>query len=432
MLALIRYKYLSGRRNNAGPFFVWSAVVVCALFFCLLAFAAAFGLSQGRHLTPAALEIWLLTVGVLLIDINIGRQAPLNLTLAREWEFLTTLPLSPVSIAVVELFEWLLTSALSVVAFLIAPLTACMLTASAPFPLTLQAQAALLLYCLLIMLAGAALHLLSLRREAYVTVPVRLASLICIIMVIALSPLQQFGIQSQLLAALREHVAQLVSLWLWPSTWAVESMRGALIFWLPLVGATALLAWVSVPGLLRYWQQEERAPRRSSGYPLRWRPDSGWALACWLALDMVFSPTLRVIPLILSRIINIIPIWYLMHLSNQELWLASIFLATAQLGWPLYRYLQDAYRTLEDEGLPLAPADGLRAFMVACALIYLPSMVVALIISLLAAPTPGLLPGLLLGLVGVFALAYCAWRGLPRLGGFLVLALIELLAAFCI
>jgi hypothetical protein len=183
--------------------------------------------------------------------------------------------------------------------------------------------------------------------------------------------------------------------------------------------------------LLRYWQQQERAPRRSSGYPLRWRPDSGWALACWLALDMIFSPTLRVIPLTLNCVINIVPIWYLMHLNNQELWLASLFLATAQLGWPLYPYLQNTYRVLEDQGLPLSPADGLRAFMVACALIYLPSMVVALVISLLVAPTPGLLPGLLLGLVGVFALAYCAWRGVSPLGGFLVLALIELLAAFC-
>src|SRR5579875_517368 len=133
MLALIRYKYLSGRRNNAAPFFVWSVVFVSALFLCLLAFAVAFGLSQGHHLALADLEVWLLAVGVLLIDVNVGRQTPLNLALAREWEFLTTLPLSPVSIAVVELFEWLLTSVLCVLAFLIAPLTACMLTSSTPF-----------------------------------------------------------------------------------------------------------------------------------------------------------------------------------------------------------------------------------------------------------------------------------------------------------
>jgi hypothetical protein len=63
MRALIRYKYLSGRRNNAAPFFVWSVVFVSALFLCLLAFAVAFGLSQGHHLALADLEVWLLAVG---------------------------------------------------------------------------------------------------------------------------------------------------------------------------------------------------------------------------------------------------------------------------------------------------------------------------------------------------------------------------------
>jgi hypothetical protein len=431
MLALIRYKYLSGRRNNAAPFFVWSVVFVSALFLCLLAFAVAFGLSQGHHLALADLEVWLLAVGVLLIDVNVGRQTPLNLALAREWEFLTTLPLSPVSIAVVELFEWLLTSVLCVLAFLIAPLTACMLTSSTPFPLTLQAQAALLLYCLFIMLAGAALHLLSLRGEGYVVIPIRLASLVCIVMIVALSPLERSGIQPGLVAALRWQVVRLVALWLWPSTWAVESMRGALIFWLLLAGATALLAWVTVPGLLRYWQQKERVPRRPSGYLLRWLPSSGWSLACWLSLDMFFSPHLRFLPSILSLNISIVPIWYLFHLSNQEFWLASILLVSARLGWPIYLYLQNVYRTLEGEGLPLAPTAGLRAFAVAFALVYLPSIIVALIICLVAAPSLGLLPGFLLGLAGVLALACCAWSGVPRLGGFLALALIELLAALC-
>lgn len=432
MLALIRYKYLAGRRNTLKPLVVWTIVVLFFVLGVLFSFAVSLGVSQGQHVTRAQVELGLFVVGVFLLDLNTSRGSPLNQFVTREWEYLITLPLSPASVAVTELFEWLLTNVLCFVMFILAPLVACAISGSLPFALTVPAQLALLLYCIFIVLAGAWLHLISLHKHAYVVVPIRLFSILCMMMLFVVVPLPQTVMKPDLLQPFRTSMLQFVSFVLWPSTWTVQAMNGQIVFTLLLLISIVLLAWQTLPGLLRYWEQEIAATVRRSWYPLHLFFSSGWALAKWLCLDSVQNPTLRLIPLLLSRFINVIPLWYMLHLNSQTLWLVCLGVGSQQIGWRMYGYISGAYEQVAATAVPLTAYEALRGFVTAFGLIYLPLLLLAGVMIGFTAPTIGLLPGFILGLAGIVVLAYCAWKRVPMLWGFLAMAAVEIMASFLV
>ncbi|WP_052888136.1 hypothetical protein [Thermogemmatispora carboxidivorans] len=430
MALLIRYKYLSGRRPWGTPLFAWAMSGLVSLLLILSGVAVALVFGRIHHLTAEEVALWLLVVTLLTSDLNAGRVGLLTSRLAREWEYLLGLPLVPWQVALTVLSDWFLSNILALTALLLAPLLALGFSGLLPFTLTPAGCGGLLLYCGFVMLFGTGLHLLSLVRPGAVLILIRFASIGALaLLFLAFSPSSlHAGISEEHLRALRSFAFDLVSLWCWPWIWALAGLQGHWLFLLPLTASTALVAAWTLPRLLRYWELAATPERRASFYPLT-ASGRRWAVAKWLCLALCLSPQLRLPTLLVSRLAGLLALGYFFPTGAAGLWLLGCSLATAQLGWPAYSYLVEQGRLLRATGLPLHVSQQLLGFSAAFTLIYLPFMSLSLLIIGLTGHSLFALVAFLPGYLGLLALAWCAWREVPPLPGFIALGLCELLAA---
>ncbi len=427
VMVLLQYKR---RQLTNGGWFVWGPGLFflgAYILFVIGLFVSFYLVFQVLLFPEVAANFLLLFVGAWVANYNINGQ-PLGEDFAREFEYFATLPVPHWVIMAVELFNWFAKNLLLLSLFLPAPVIALALDDAAQVPSGVVALLALGLYCGWLILAGAWLRLHALRGQGWITTLARLLTLVILFLGVFLFPVS--NLPAQFVAA-QGLILQVCSWPIWPNVWAVRVAYGQEIFWLPLVGLTALTAWRTLPRLMRFWEERPVSKARRSRYPFRLLTGSGWAFAKYVGVCLLVEPSTQFI----ARFFTLVPmlvLWlYFFHANAQALWLLALVLISWLLGAPAYILVQKSAERLDTAGLPLTTNDILRGAGSILGMIYAPTLgVVACFIGIVAEWTPGLLMAWLGSLAGIAFLAWSARRHVPVFWAFLVPALLEVGLSF--